>query len=154
MPLSAFELSFDLDLPLTLDLQVLLLSRCQGCRRSIEAAVEVSRLLSKCQGCCRGVEAAVEVPRLLSRCEAAVEVSKPPPSCRIYQGAPRLLSKCQGQVDVAIRWESSSNCDTGYTSSAINIYKAFTSKKRACRVGGVKDSEFGSKGYVRFRRRP
>jgi hypothetical protein len=94
------------------------------------------------------------VPRLLSRCEAAVEVSKPPPSCRIYQGAPRLLSKCQGQVDVAIRWESSSNCDTGYTSSAINIYKAFTSKKRACRVGGVKDSEFGSKGYVRFRRRP
>jgi hypothetical protein len=63
MPLSAFELSFDLDL------QVLLLSRCQGR--------------------CRGVEAAVEV------FEAAVEVSRPPSRCsRPPWRSSRPLSKC------------------------------------------------------------
>jgi hypothetical protein len=41
---------------------------------------------------------------------------------------------------------SSSNCDTGYTSFTINIHSAFTSKRRAGRVGGVEDSEFGSDG--------
>jgi hypothetical protein len=102
-----------------------LLSRCQGCCRDVEAAVEVSkpwsrgqrrveveaavevlRLLSRCQGCCRGIEAAIKV-------EAAVEVLGPPLRCS------RLLSKCrgrhQGAVDIeavmlSIAPESSTTC--------------------------------------------
>jgi 4-hydroxy-3-methylbut-2-enyl diphosphate reductase IspH len=95
MPLSAFELSFDLDL------QVLLLSRCQGRCRGVEAAVEVfeaaveefeaavevlrplsrcSRPLSKCRGYCQGVKAAAEVRGRCRGIEAAVEALN---SCRV-----------------------------------------------------------------------
>jgi hypothetical protein len=35
-------------------------SRCEGCCRGVEAAVEVSRPPSRCQGRCRSVEAAVK----------------------------------------------------------------------------------------------
>jgi hypothetical protein len=79
MPLSAFELSVNLgllltlDLSLTLNLQVLLLSKCQGVRLLFrrEAAVEVLRPLLRC----------LRLPsrrlRQLLRCDPPIEVSGP-----------------------------------------------------------------------------
>jgi hypothetical protein len=49
------------------------LSKCCGCRRSVEAAVEVSKPPSRCRGPCRTVKAAVEMSKLPSRCQGCCQ---------------------------------------------------------------------------------
>jgi hypothetical protein len=43
---------------------------------------------------------------------------------------------------LVIRKGSPSNCDTGCTSSTINIHSALINRRRASRVSGIKGNEF------------
>jgi hypothetical protein len=113
---------------------------CEVC--GVEVKAEVAMLLHLPAEQKLVFEAAVEVKASVKveaavRVEAAVKVSTPLSKCQ---------RRCQG-VNAAVQVQG---LCLG-VEAALEVSEPLTRRRRAGRVGGVKDSEFGLKGCVRFR---